>query len=79
MQSLEEVGAFIEQHLDRPLLLDDIAQQVHLSRFHFLHRFQRHFHETPHQYLIRKRLERAQGDVGQQRAVDYQNLFCRRY
>lgn len=57
--AIESVSTFIEEHLDQPLLLDDIAQQVHLSRFYFLRLFQRHFYETPHQYLIRKRLDRA--------------------
>ena len=56
---LERARLFIEEHLDQPLQLDDIAQRAHLSRFHLIRRFQRAYYETPHQYLIRKRVEKA--------------------
>lgn len=56
---LEQAKSYIDTHLDQPLSLDEIAAQVHLSRFHFLRRFRRHFHETPHQYHTRRRIEKA--------------------
>lgn len=56
---IESALTFIEAHLDQPLQLDDIAQHVHLSRFHFLRLFRKTLHETPHQYLTRRRLEKA--------------------
>ncbi len=59
LQQLEAARAFIDEHFDQPLSLDEVAQQVHLSRYYFIRQFRRHFYETPHQYLTRKRLDRA--------------------
>ena len=56
---LQELISFIEQHLDHPLTVDDLAQRVHLSPYHFIRRFQAAFHQTPHQYVINRRLEKA--------------------
>lgn len=50
---------FIDQHYDRPIDLDAIAQQACFSRYHFLRAFRRAFDITPHQYLTHKRIERA--------------------
>lgn len=56
---LHDVRHYIDQHFDQPLSIDDLAARAHLSRYHFIRAFRRHFHETPHGYLTRKRLERA--------------------
>jgi AraC-like DNA-binding protein len=39
--------------------LNELAQAAHLSRYHFLRAFRSAFHMTPHEYLTRKRIERA--------------------
>src|SRR5947207_14368950 len=39
--------------------VDDLARVAGLSRAHFSREFRRHFGETPHQYLLTRRLERA--------------------
>jgi AraC-like DNA-binding protein len=57
--SLQRARDLIDAQLDRPLDLETLARAAHLSRFHFLRAFRKTFHETPHQYLTRKRLERA--------------------
>ncbi len=59
LPELEQARCFIDEHFDQPLQLDEIAQRVHLSRFHFLRLFRRVYYETPHQYLTRKRVEKA--------------------
>ena len=56
---LAQAKSYIDAHLDQPISLDEIAYHVHLSRFHFLRLFRRHFQETPHQYLTRRRIEKA--------------------
>lgn len=56
---MQRVCELIETHLDQPLDLEAMSQTVHLSRFHLLRTFHRTFKETPHQYLTRKRIERA--------------------
>lgn len=46
---------------DEPITLNDMAKVACLSTNHFLRTFKQAFHQTPHQYLTRIRLERAQG------------------
>jgi AraC-like DNA-binding protein len=42
-----------------PLGVDDLARAAGLSRAHFSREFHRTFGETPHAYLLTRRLERA--------------------
>ena len=42
------------------LKLDDIAQSVHMSAFHFARMFKATTGQTPHAYVTRLRIERAQ-------------------
>src|SRR3954464_13412821 len=42
-----------------PLDVPTLAQAAHLSPAHFSREFRRAFGETPHQYLLTRRLERA--------------------
>ncbi len=42
-----------------PLGVADLARAAGLSRAHFSREFRRAFGESPHQYLLRRRLERA--------------------
>jgi AraC-like DNA-binding protein len=44
-----------------PLDVDDLARAAGLSRAHFSREFRRAFGETPHGYLLTRRLERAAG------------------
>jgi AraC family transcriptional regulator len=45
---------------DTPITLGEMARVASLSPNHFLRMFKQLFHQTPHQYIIHKRLERAQ-------------------
>ena len=42
-----------------PLDVDDLARAAGLSRAHFSREFRRAFGESPHAYLLTRRLERA--------------------
>jgi AraC-like DNA-binding protein len=42
-----------------PLDVDDLARAAGLSRAHFSRQFRRAFGESPHSYLLTRRLERA--------------------
>jgi AraC-like DNA-binding protein len=42
-----------------PLRVDDLARAASLSRAHFSSEFRRAFGESPHAYLLTRRLERA--------------------
>ena len=50
---------FIDECYDLPLDLAEISKQACLSRYHFLRLFRDAFETTPHQYLIRRRIEKA--------------------
>jgi AraC-like DNA-binding protein len=49
----------IDERFDQPLSLDEMAAEACFSRYHFLRQFQREFHQTPHEYLQARRIERA--------------------
>jgi AraC family transcriptional regulator len=51
--------AYIEAHFDKDVALADVAAIAGLSRSHFLRCFAQCFGETPHQALIRRRLDEA--------------------
>lgn len=59
LRGLYLARAFIDAQLDRPLNLDEISRRAHFSRYHFIRLFHKAFHETPYQYLKRRRIERA--------------------
>ena len=58
-EALWRAREFIDAHFTQPLNLDDLARTANFSRYHFLRAFRRAFHATPHEYLTRKRVERA--------------------
>jgi AraC-like DNA-binding protein len=49
----------IDARYREPLDVAAVAQAAHLSPAHFSREFRRVFGETPHQYLLTRRLERA--------------------
>jgi AraC-like DNA-binding protein len=51
----------IEAHLDRPIVNGTLAEIVRLNSCHFCRAFRISFGVPPHEYIIRRRIERAQG------------------
>src|SRR6266705_1601571 len=49
----------IDARFREPLDVPALARAAHLSPAHFSREFRRAFGETPHQYLLTRRLERA--------------------
>ena len=58
-ESLLRARDLIDAQYAQPLDLDELARTANFSRYHFLRVFRRAFHATPHEYLTRKRVERA--------------------
>lgn len=56
---LRRVEQFIDQHLDQPVCVDALAEVAGLSVKHFARAFKQATGESPHQYLVQRRLERA--------------------
>jgi AraC family transcriptional regulator len=51
----------IEASLDSSIKNEELAALVHLNPSHFGRAFRNSFGEPPHEYVIRRRVERAQG------------------
>jgi AraC family transcriptional regulator len=56
----------IEENLARSLSLGEMADAAGLSRFQFLRSFKRSTGETPYQYVLRRRVEKAQQMLSEQ-------------
>lgn len=59
-ESLNWVTAYCSFHLAEPLRIDDLAARARLSPSHFTAVFRQRFGISPHQYVIRLRVQRAQ-------------------
>lgn len=84
---------FIESSLSAPVALEEIARAACLSPYHFHRLFRQIFGERPHQYVVRRRLERAAEmlrgsdmpvtrvclDTGFESPGSFSTLFRRRY
>jgi len=57
--AIERVQRLIETHYGERLDIGALCDVAHLSRFHFIRAFRTRLRETPHQYLIRRRIDRA--------------------
>jgi transcriptional regulator GlxA family with amidase domain len=55
-----KVRQHIDSNLDSQILVDDLADLVSLSAAHFCRAFKRSFSDTPHAYIVQRRVERAQ-------------------
>jgi len=55
------VRTHIEANLDATLRVEELAVLAKLSSFHFCRAFRNSFGESPHGYVMRRRVERAQG------------------
>lgn len=57
---MRQVTDFVLAHLHEHLSLECLAQQVNLSAYHFARLFRRTTGESPHQFVLCKRLEAAE-------------------
>ena len=57
---LRNLLAWIEENLDRPLTLADLAQEAALSEYHFARMFRQSMKMAPHQYVMQRRMVKAQ-------------------
>jgi AraC family transcriptional regulator len=86
-QKLRAVIDFIHDNYEQDLSLNELAQVVGMSTFHFAREFKRTTGTTPHQYLIKFRVERAKAllaesglplvEVGFRSGFSHQSHFSR--
>lgn len=56
---IREAERYINRHFQEPLLMDDLARQLHVSKYHFIREFSRYVGSSPHEYQIELRLSYA--------------------
>lgn len=56
---LQRSKDYIDAHYDKDITLQQIADTVHISRYHLLRMFQTHFGVSPHTYLTHRRITEA--------------------
>lgn len=59
-QQVRRVTDFVRAHLSQDLDLDALARQTGFSLYHFARLFRQTTGESPHQFVLRQRIERAQ-------------------
>ncbi|WP_437616152.1 helix-turn-helix domain-containing protein [Erwinia sp. V71] len=62
---LRNIVAWIEEQLDESITLADLAQQAGLSEFHFARMFKQSMKLAPHQYVMQRRMAKAEQLVRQ--------------
>jgi AraC family transcriptional regulator len=55
----QRVRAYIDDHLDQTIHVKDLSAIARRSAAHFSRAFKRTFGESPHAYIVRRRLDRA--------------------
>lgn len=60
---------FIDSHFAEKMNLNDISDEALFSKFHFIRLFKSIYGKTPHQYLTKVRLEKAQELLQQNHSV----------
>lgn len=56
---VERVSAYIDEHIGESILVEELAEQVHMSKYHFLRKFKELTGVTAHTFITNKRLIRA--------------------
>jgi AraC family transcriptional regulator len=58
---IRKLTIYVEANLDHTITTRCLAEIARLSSFHFCRAFRDSFGDSPHGYVIRRRMERAQG------------------
>lgn len=56
---VDKVDQYIEQNINKPIAIDDLAELLNCSKYYFLREFKKFVGDTPYQYLLSKRLNKA--------------------
>lgn len=68
-QRIVAAKVYIDDNYQEPIGLEQISKQAFLSRFHFHRLFTQVYRYTPHQYLTRKRIDKARDLLAENKPV----------
>lgn len=58
-ERLRTARAYLDSNYNRTITIPSISRKAALSPYHFIRLFCRRYKQTPHQYLIQRRIDRA--------------------
>lgn len=58
-RNCERVRRYIDNHFKENLSLDQLADMMHVNKYHLSHTFQQEFHTSPISYLIARRIQES--------------------
>lgn len=56
---VEQVNRYVEKHIGEPILVDQLAEYIHMSKYHFLRKFKEITGVTVHGFINHKKMIRA--------------------
>ena len=68
-QRIATAKIYIDENFHESIDLEEISQRAFFSRYHFHRLFTKIYRRTPHQYLTRKRIERAKDMLAENKTV----------
>lgn len=60
---VEQVADYIERHISEGISVEELARQVHMSKYYFLRKFKEQTGVTVHNFVLNKRLIQASEDL----------------
>ncbi|MDX1992409.1 MAG: AraC family transcriptional regulator [bacterium] len=58
-EPIRRARRFLDRHYTMPITIDQLSGEVGLSPYYFIRRFRSVYRQTPHQYLMQRRIARA--------------------
>ncbi len=65
----QEIADYMEMHLEEDLSLDALGKRFFVTKYHIVHLFKDRIGLSPHQFLLKKRLERCASEISMGKAV----------
>ena len=66
---VEQVSDYIDRHITEGLSVEELADHVHMSKYHFLRKFKEQTGVTVHNFVLNKRLLRASEELLQGKSL----------
>jgi AraC-like DNA-binding protein len=58
-ESVHLARRFLDRYYHTPITIEQLSREAALSPYHFIRLFRRVYKQTPHQYLVQRRIARA--------------------